>query len=327
MMHRDDIRTAARAFQKSRLIITAAELDFFTRLDGRPMRATDLAKELQLDARATTRVLDALVVLGFLDKVDGRYQTTEETARLSSNHPETIRPMLLHTSHMWDNWSRLTETVRRGRNPERKRASEQGGTTLENFIEAMHVIGRGLSKEVAGSYDTDRFHCLLDIGGGSGTYTSALLERNTELRAVLFDLPDVVEMARRRFEAEGLSKRTKVVSGDFYEDELPTGCDLALLSAIIHQNSMEKNSSLFRKIHRALVPRGVLLIRDHIMDEERLHPPAGAIFALNMLVATEGGDTFTFAEVEESLVEAGFDEVKLVREGENMDCLIEAVKA
>jgi SAM-dependent methyltransferase len=326
MAHRDDLRTAARAFQKSRIIITATELDFFTRLDGRPMIATDLANELGLDTRATTRVLDALVILGFLKKVDGRYQNTEETAHLSSTHPETIRPMLLHTSHMWDNWSRLTETVRRGYNPERKRASTQGGTTLENFIEAMHVIGRGLSKEIAGAYDTDRFRCLLDIGGGSGTYTMALLERNPELRAVVFDLPDVVEMARSRFEAEGLSERTQVISGDFSEDELPTGCDLALLSAIIHQNSAEQNLDLFRKIHRALDPRGVLLIRDHIMDDERLHPPAGAIFALNMLVATEGGDTFTFAEVEEILVKAGFDDVQLVRKGENMDCLIEATK-
>lgn len=326
MQNRDDIRTVARAFQKSRIIITAAELDFFTQLDGRPMSAADLSDELGLDARATTRVLDALVILGFLSKEDGRYQNTEETAHLSSNHPETIRPMLLHTSHQWDNWGRLTETVRRGHNPERKRATTQGETTLENFIDAMHIIGRGLSKEIAEAYDTERFRRLLDVGGGSGTYTMALLERNSKLRAVLFDLPDVTEMAKRRFEAEGLSERTEVVSGDFYEDELPTGCDLALLSAIIHQNSTEQNLSLFRKIHRALDPCGVLLIRDHIMDDDRLHPPAGAIFALNMLVATEGGDTFTFAEVRYTLVESGFDDVKLVREGENMDCLIEATK-
>jgi SAM-dependent methyltransferase len=235
--------------------------------------------------------------------------------------------MLLHMNHMCENWSRLTETVRRGENPERIRASEQGGDTLENFIGAMHVVGRALSKEIAGAYDASRFRCLLDIGGGSGTYTIALLERNPALRAVLFDLPAVVEMARKRFEAEGFSDRAQVVSGNFYEDDLPRGCDLALVSAIIHQNSVAQNLDLFRKIHRALMPGGVILIRDHIMDEERIHPPGGAIFALNMLVATDGGDTFTYTEVEEVLIEAGFQDMKLVREGENMDCLIEASRS
>jgi SAM-dependent methyltransferase len=191
----------------------------------------------------------------------------------------------------------------------------------------MHVVGRALSKQIAEAYDTSRFQCLLDIGGGSGTYTTAFLERNPALRAVLFDLPDAVEIARKRFEAEGFSERVRVVGGNFYEDELPTGCDLALLSAIIHQNSVEQNLALYRKIHRSLAPGGVILIRDHIMDEERTHPPAGALFAVNMLVATDGGDTFTFAEVERLLLEAGFQDAKPVRKGENMDYLIEATKA
>jgi SAM-dependent methyltransferase len=191
----------------------------------------------------------------------------------------------------------------------------------------MHVIGARMSEEIARTYDTSRFRCLLDIGGGSGSYTIAFLERNPDLRAVLFDLPPVIEMAKARLDSADLADRTTLVGGSFYEDELPAGCDLALLSAIIHQNSPELNVALYRKIHRALEPGGVLLIRDHIMDEERIHPPAGAAFALNMLVATDGGDTFTFSEVESTLIEAGFSDVKMVREGPNMDCLVEAKRA
>jgi SAM-dependent methyltransferase len=326
MTKRDDVLALARGFQKSRIILTAAELDFFTILSTRSMTAAELAKELGLDTRATTRLLDALVVLGFLSKDNGHYRTTDEAAPLSSAHPETVRPMLLHMNHMWENWSHMTETVRRGENQKRIRASEQGGTTLENFIGAMHVVGRALSKQIVSDYDAGRFRCLLDIGGGSGTYTTAFLERYPALLAVLFDLPGAVELAQKRFEAEGFSDRARTVSGNFYQDDLPTGCDLALLSAVIHQNSVAQNLELFGKIHRALAPGGVILIRDHIMDEGRTHPPGGAIFALNMLVATDGGDTFTFAEVEKPLIEAGFQNVKLIRRGENMDCLIEAVK-
>ena len=116
------------------------------------------------------------------------------------------------------------------------------------------------------------------------------------------------------------------MGGDFYRDELPGGSDLALLSAIIHQNSPEENVDLYRKAYRALAPGGVLLIRDHIMDETRTKPPGGAMFALNMLVNTRGGDTYTYEEVRSTLERAGFTDVKWVREGEHMDSLVEARK-
>ena len=233
--------------------------------------------------------------------------------------------MAAHLNHLWDNWSQLTETVRHGKNPS---PVSVGGTkdSLTAFIGAMHVVGLALSKEIAESYDAGHCRCLLDIGGGSGTYTISFLERYPRLRAILFDLPDVIDMARTRFKKANLTERITFVPGDFYRDELPAGCDLALLSAIIHQNSPKQNLELFRKIVGVLNPGGTILIRDHIMEEDRLHPPQGALFALNMLVATEGGDTYRFSDVEEALSDVGFVDVRLARRGENMDCLVEARK-
>ena len=146
------------------------------------------------------------------------------------------------------------------------------------------------------------------------------------MKAVLFDLPNVIPMAEVRLGTEDLQDRVELVSGDFYKDELPQGCDLTLLSAIIHQNSPKENVELYRRIYRALEPGGVVLIRDHIMDESRTSPPGGALFALNMLVNTSGGDTYTFSEIKVTLEEAGFMEVRLLRVGERMDCLVEARK-
>jgi len=109
-------------------------------------------------------------------------------------------------------------------------------------------------------------------------------------------------------------------------DDLPPGCDIALLSAIIHQNSPQQNVELYRKIYQALDPGGTLIIRDHVMDESRTSPPAGALFALNMLVNTQAGDTYTFMEVKNTLNIAGFIEVKLAISGKEMDCIVEAIK-
>lgn len=315
-----------RGFLKSRIILTAAELDLFSRLNKEQTTADDLAEELKCDQRCLTRLLDCLVALQLLSKKDSVYRTSERGALLSAEHPETELPMVLHLNGLWETWSGLTETVKTGSNPIRKPVSERGNDSLEAFIGAMHVVGRGLSKEIADSYDLSPFTRLLDIGGATGTYIMAFLEKNPGMTAVLFDLPDVIPMAEKRLIEVGLLERVELVSGDFYQDELPKGCDLALLSAIIHQNSPQENLDLYGKIHRALLPGGKLLIRDHVMDPDRTSPPQGTLFAINMLVNTKGGDTYTFAEIRHSLEAAGFREVKLVRKGERMDCLVEAQK-
>jgi ubiquinone/menaquinone biosynthesis C-methylase UbiE len=166
----------------------------------------------------------------------------------------------------------------------------------------------------------------LDVGVGSGTYVMAFLEASPTLRATLFDLPPVIEMAHSRLEAAGLISRVDLVAGDYNRDDLPPGHDLALLSAIIHQNSPDQNEALYRKIYKALEPGGRLVIRDHVMKPDRTAPKAGALFAVKMLAATPGGGTFTLAEIETGLRSAGFDHIRQLREGPAMDCLVEAIK-
>lgn len=316
----------ARAFTRSRVILTAGELDLFTFLGDNPSTAQEIADIFELDLRAATRLLDALVALELLRKHDSRYSPTPKGAPLSAHHPETVLPMVQHLLHLWDSWSHLTETVRRGVNPYRKPISESGTDNQKAFIRAMHVAGRDLSREIARSYDLSPFRKLLDVGGASGTYTIAFLRENPSMRAVIFDLESVLPLAEERLQQEGLRDRVELAAGDFYRDPLPRGCDLVLLSAIIHQNSPEENFELYRKVFEALEPEGTILIRDHIMEQDRSRPPAGALFALNMLVNTAGGDTYTFREIKESLERAGFTKVRLARSGERMDGLVEARK-
>ena len=124
-----------------------------------------------------------------------------------------------------------------------------------------------------------------------------------------------------------MSNRVRLVAGNFYADALPPGSDLAWLGAIVHQNSREQNRHLFTAIARALADGGSLLIRDMLMDESRTTPVAGALFAINMLVATEGGGTFTFNELREDLEDAGFTGVKVLHRDEGMNSVIQAVKS
>ena len=133
-------------------------------------------------------------------------------------------------------------------------------------------------------------------------------------------------MARKRLERAGLLDRAQLVGGNYLSDELPGGHDLALLSTIIHSNSPAQNLDLYQKIFRVLVPGGRLLIRDHVMSPDRVRPVSGAVFAINMLVGTPGGGTYTYDEIASELKEAGFVNIRMLLEGEQMDAVVEAFK-
>jgi ubiquinone/menaquinone biosynthesis C-methylase UbiE len=327
MKTKPDIVHEVRSFMKSRVILSAAELDFFSRLDGKSISAEDLADMLGIDRKGTARLLDCLVTFDLLEKENNRYHTTEKGSYLSSKNPESVLPMVNHMNAIWDNWSRLTDIVKKGTHPNIRPVVDSETQKDRNaFIGAMHVAARRISKKIVEAYDASAFKTLLDIGGGSGAYTIAFLKKNPKLNAVIFDLEGVIPITKEKIAENNLQDRVRFLTGNFYEDDLPGGCDLALLSAIIHQNSPGQNLALYRKIHHVLVPGGRLIIRDHIMDESRTNPPAGALFALNMLVNTTAGDTYTYKEVKDTLEAAGFTEIKLALSGKEMDCLVEAIK-
>ena len=329
-MEPQDILGDVRQFMKSRIILTAAELDIFTALAEGESSASEIASRKGLQEQATERILDSLVTFGLLNKAGGRYSLTSSGQLLTAGNEQSILPMLHHMNHLWSNWSHLTRTVIEGDNPVREPVTSPSPERQEAFIRAMHVVGRDLAFEVADFYGPTPKRRLLDVGGGSGVYSIAFLRRNPELQSVIFDLPGVIPFAEEHIRAEGLEDRVDFVPGDFYQDPLPSGCDLALLSAIIHQNGRRENLELYGKIRKALEPGGILLIRDHIMDETRTKPAAGALFAINMLVNTAHGDTYTLAEVKSDLQQAGFEDIKPLRTGrdsfEKMDCLVEAKK-
>lgn len=317
----------ATGFMKSRIILTAAELDLFTRIHETPSTAQELAAETEWNLRALTRILDCLVSFGLMDKTEGKYTVTEQGGVNSSRHPDSLLPILLHMTDLWRTWSNLTDVVQNGPPAQQKaRERQKNPKRMESFLGAMHAIAQDLSREIANFYNAAPFKRLLDIGGGTGSYTIAFLEKYPHLKGVLFDLAEVIPPAEERLTKQGIRDRVTLVPGDFYQDELPTGCDLALLSAIIHQNSPEQNLDLYSKVYRALDPGGAILIRDHIMDASRTQPGDGALFAVNMLVNTPGGDTYTFDEVKQALEKAGFSAVEWVRVGVRMDSLVTAKK-
>jgi hypothetical protein len=314
----------ARAFWEARILLTAAEIDIFSLLLDTPKTSGQVSRELSSDQRATEALLNALVALGLLVKTEGAFRVKPGFERaLSSSASETALPVIQHMAQLWESWGRLTEIVRKGKVMRSVEALERDERGLRAFIGAMHTIGLGLARGVVARLDLSGHRNMIDVGGGSGVYTIAVLQASPEMRATIFDRPLVIEIARQKLAEEGMTDRVGLVSGDFYADALPDGHDLALLSAIIHQNDAEQNVELYRKVFAALAPGGTVVVRDFVMSEDHTEPPDGAFFAINMLVNTPGGSTYSFEDISKDLRAAGFVDAALLHRGE-MDSLVTA---
>ncbi|MCL4201996.1 MAG: methyltransferase domain-containing protein [Pirellulaceae bacterium] len=319
-----------RGFQIPCVLAAAADLDLFNVLAAAPMTATETTHRLGADAKAVTILLDALAGVGVLVKTEDQYSLAPELASaLVDDSPASVAAMLRHQANCLRHWARLPWIVQSGNSIEHRGGASIRGPEADqkSFIEAMHVVSRAAAQPLIAEINPGGFRCVLDIGGASGTWTSAWLNAQPTARAILFDLPAVIPLAQQRLTEIGVADRVSLVPGDFNTDPLPRGADLAWLSAIIHQNTSEQNQALYRRIAAALEPGGRLLIRDIVMEPSRIAPLAGALFAVNMLVNTQGGNAYTLSEIRDDLEAAGFAEIEWIRRDEGMNSVVSARRA
>ena len=323
----EDVLALGRSYQGAAVLAAAAELDLFSALAPAALTAAELSRAVRCDLRGLTILLDALVALRLLEKSGNRYALPVGLdALLTPDGSQSLLAMAQHQANCLRNWAQLAKVVKTGQPADRTPSVRGEAGDQQSFIGAMDNLSAPTAAQVIQAVQPLLFHHLLDIGGASGSWTIAFLRACSSAQATIFDLPPVIAMAQRRIAAAGLSGRVKFVAGDFMADALPPGADLAWVSAIVHQNSRAQNRFLFAQAFQALVPGGRLAIRDILMEESRVQPVAGALFAVNMLVATAGGGTFTFAELREDLTAASFVDVTTLRRDEAMNSIVVAKK-
>ncbi len=302
------------AFREARVLLTAFELDLFTYLGGEWKSSEETALMAQTNPRATDRLLNALCASGFLIKKKGKFSNTPLTSRFLVKGKTDYLGGLMHQVSLWNTWSTLTNAVRKGSSVVVREPAAGGGVNwLEAFIAAMHMRATHQAPAIVKLINLKGVKRVLDVGGGSGVFSMAFVRARKGITAVVFDLPNVINLTKGYIETENLGNLISVVGGDYTVDPLVNGFDLVFMSAIIHSNSAEINKQLFRKAYEALNPNGRLVVLDYIMNNDRTSPAAGAYFSLNMLVGTREGDTFTESEVRSWMEEAGFKKISKMK--------------
>jgi SAM-dependent methyltransferase len=302
----ENINYLARGFQESRVFLTAFELDVFTVIGSDEISSEEVAGEIKADSRATDRLVNALCVTGVIKKENNKFRNSEAAAQYLVKGKPGYQAGIMHTVHLWDSWSRLTDSVLNGGLVREAPFEEREDDWYEPFIAAMHNRAVKEAPGLVAEIDLSGVRKVLDVGGGSGAYSIAFVKAGNELAATVFDLPNVVSLTQNYIKEAGLEEYINTVPGDYKSDELPSGFDLAFLSAIIHSNSAEENMDLFKKVCGALNPGGRIAVSDFIMDDNRISPAFGAFFSINMLVNTASGDTYTESEIKEWMTRAGF---------------------
>ena len=299
---------------RSRALLTAVELDVFTSIGGDAATAPEVAARIGTHEGATEMLLNALVALGLLTKANGRFRCGQVARQhLSSDSPEDRRSSFMHLGNLWETWSTLTACVRSGTcGSNRVEHTTRDEAWTRAFIGAMHDFALSQADTFVDAIDLTGTRNVLDLGGGSGAYAISFARRDPEIRVTVFDLPTVVPLTRDYVSAAGVAEQVDVLAGDMCTDELGQGYDLVWVSSICHMLGPADNKALFRKARRALNPGGRMAVRDFILDDDKTAPPFGAVFALNMLVNTTSGSSYSRAEYCAWLAEAGFSSPELV---------------
>jgi 2-polyprenyl-3-methyl-5-hydroxy-6-metoxy-1,4-benzoquinol methylase len=317
-MTTEELMNRLRGFQESRALLTGVELNVFEAVaDG--ATASEVAARIGANPRSTAMLLNALVACEALAKDGESYRITEAARTLTG----AGRMAAMHTAHLWNTWSTLTEAVRTGTCVPETTNFPKDVDWTDAFIAAMHNLASGQAPAVVQAIGLNGVRRVLDVGGGSGAYSIAFARANPALSAEVLDLEPVTLIASRHIEAARLSDRVRARVGDLRSDNLGNSdYDLIYVSAINHMLDEDENRDLIRRCFAACSPEGRIVIREFVLNNDRTAPKHAALFALNMLVGTRAGNSYTEEEYRRWLTEAGFTDVRHVRLPGTSDLMI-----
>jgi hypothetical protein len=300
------------------LILEAAvKQGVFDRLDGAPKTVSQLVRETGASLRGLTAICNALVGLQFLARTGERYQLTPESAAfLVSTKPGYQGAFLRHISkQLMPQWLDLEAIVQTGRPSRRANDEKAGAKFFAEFVEAIFPLSYAAANALGGHLELSRTQnpvSVLDLAAGSGVWGIALAEQSKHVRVSAVDWPAVLPVTRKVAAQHGVTDRLTTIPGDLLKVNFGKNHQVATLGHILHSEGRERSRKLLKKAFAALAPGGTIAIMEFLVNDQRTAPPVSLLFAVNMLVNTEAGDTFSFKEISGWLRAAGFVKPRLL---------------
>lgn len=316
----EHILDIAFGFRNARALMSAVELDVFTRLSDGPLELGALIERVKIQERGAREFFDLLVALGLLrrDQLDRYHNAPHCERHLSRRSPDYIGDLIDHLStRMYEMWGRLTAALRAG--APQSGALGDGGydalyadpAALGKFLRAMTASSRLPAQALARWFSWDKYSSFIDVGTAQGCVASEIAEAHPHLTGGGFDLAEVEKPFREYVNARGLGPRLTFHAGNFFQDELPSA-DVIVMGRILHNWGLRAKKMLLEKAYRALPADGALIVYEPMIDDERLNSQA-LLGGLTMLLETQEGFEFTLAECRNWMSAAGFSGFDIIR--------------
>jgi hypothetical protein len=300
-----DLLEISGFYWKTAVLHTAVKLEVFTVVGDGQSTADEISRQLAGDRKGVERLLDALVAMDLLVKIDGKYANCPSGHTfLSKDSAKYIGHMIMHHHHLVASWSRLDQAVQSGK-PIRTRSSFSKAEWRESFLMGMFNMAMGLAPQLVPQVDLASRKRLLDLGGGPGTYAIHFCLQNPRLRAEVYDLPTTRPFAEKTIQQFKMSDRINFVDGNYLEDPIKGRYDVAWLSHILHGEGPQDCRMIIQKAVDALDPQGLIIIHEFILNNSMDGPLFPALFSLNMLLGTDSGQSYSEQQLTDMLEAAG----------------------
>ncbi len=322
------------AFWSSKVLLSALEIDLFSELAQQSGSLQEVSLRLGLHARGAEDFFDALVAIGFLEREQGIYRNTPETACfLDRNQPSYIGGILEHANlQLYPVWGKLTSALKSGKPQNEIKDTDhdaffelyENEEKLTRFMRAMSGCSRASNRCIARQFSWADYRTFVDVGTAEGDLPVQIASVHPHLKGTGFDLVQVGPSFRQYVTANNLSERLSFIAGDFFSDPLPEA-DVILMGHILHDWDMEQKKVLLQKAFEALPIGGALVIYESIIDDQRQENAFGLLLSLSMLLETQGGFDFTGADCCRWMHEAGFQKTR-VEHLQGADSMVVGIK-
>ena len=297
-------------------IEAAVEHRVFDVLESGPKTLEQVSRETGASPRGLRPLMNTLVSIQLLVRAthDEYSLTPESAAFLVSSSPKFQGGLFRHiTDQLLPKWMQLRQVVLTGKPAKAVNQEGDGSAFFQKFVEDIFPMSYPAAKALGESLQvsqSSRAFRVLDLAAGSGVWGIALAQQSPHVTVTAVDWEGVLPATRRVVARFGLADRFTLVPGDLLTADFGTGHTLATLGHILHSEGARRSRDVLNKTFAALAPGGTIAIAEFLANDDRSGPPNAMIFALNMLVNTDEGDTFTFSEIAQWLGDAGFTNVR-----------------
>ncbi len=307
------LQNMSRAFIGSASLFAAIDLDLFSAVAAGSNTVRSFADYAGISEINADRLMTMCAASGLLHWAGDHFENAEDVQRfLVKGEKGYAGSWLTFVRPGWDNWGRLTEKLR---NPEPPSVAGSYDTMTVDYARKYHEatasIGFGSGRRFVRQVDLAGRKRMMDLGGGSGAYSIVAAKQYPALKAIVFDLPPVVEVTREFIARHGVNEQVSAQAGDFTRDEFPENCDVALMASNLPQYNREIIASVIRKAFDALLPGGEMHLIGEMLDDDRTGPMDAAIWGLMESLSNSTGMTHTRADCIGYFEQAGFRNIEV----------------